>query len=233
MSSTLRKTGQYLLPATKPLLTRGKYDIYPSYKLAGGKIQEGIVSLAQRLSRETTVVIDGYVGVFYNDFKEALDAALNKLGKQPQWHDVGQAMKFPRDVETLVSPFLGGDDPIFGTRATIILQDFFDREKLNSLVPEPGADINILIGPGAALAGWEGSLLVYIDLPKSELQFRSRAGSVTNLGTSEQTNRYYPPCASTGFLQARSVSHSSGHNSRRRNKQSGIGGKHHALHLYL
>ncbi len=196
MNNNLRKTGQYLLPANKPLLTRGKYDIYPSYNLGSGKIQEGIASLAHRLAQEKSVVIDGYVGVFYDQFWATLDKELKKQGKQPRWVDVSQAMKSPGDVETLVSPFLGGDDPIFGTRATLTLKDFFDVEKLNNLVPEPETDINILIGPGAALAGWEG-LLVYIDLPKNELQFRARAGSVTNLGTTQRTDikstykRYY------------------------------------------
>ena len=50
-----------------------------------------------------------------------------------------------------------------------------------ALRPDPAAELNILYGCGAALAGWDG-LLVYVDVPKNEIQFRFRAGSVANLG---------------------------------------------------
>ena len=59
--------------------------------------------------------------------------------------------------------------------------DRTDREKLDRIRPDDAAQMNILIGIGASLAGWDG-LLLYIDIPKNEIQFRSRAGSITNLG---------------------------------------------------
>src|SRR5262249_13128739 len=61
------------------------------------------------------------------------------------------------------------------------LHDFFDANKLRALQPDPLADLNIVYGCGAAFAGWQGTL-VYVDVPKNEIQFRSRAGSIKNLG---------------------------------------------------
>ncbi|MCD4671063.1 MAG: class I mannose-6-phosphate isomerase [Anaerolineaceae bacterium] len=106
---------------------------------------------------------------------------MKSIGKKAHWVDVATILKPEEEINKLVAPYLGGDDPIFGTRCDLRLKDFFVIEELERLSTDPDSDVNIIYGTGASLAGWQG-LLLYIDVPKNEIQFRARAGSITNLG---------------------------------------------------
>jgi len=178
-----RKTGQLLLPDIKPSRVEGQYDIYPVFKLEDNHISEGFISLAEAISGHTTVIFEGYIGVLYNHFREKLDEKLKESGYSTSWKNTSDFQKSPEIIEEMISPYMGGDDPLFGNRTTLNLEDFFDLKAIKGLSQDPCADINLIIGPGASFSGWDG-LLAYIDLPKNEIQFRSRAGSITNLGAS-------------------------------------------------
>jgi predicted NBD/HSP70 family sugar kinase/mannose-6-phosphate isomerase class I len=177
----LRKTQQYLAPVKKTTDTELSYDAYPSYALGDGKIQSGVAALAEWIIQHKTVVIDGYVGVFWDKVIEGLNTEMTRRGKSPRWHHTDAALKTEEELDTMLQPYLGGDDPLFGKITDKKLADWFDEEKFKLLQPDSKADLNILIGTGAALANWDVPL-VYIDLPKNELQFRARAGVATNLG---------------------------------------------------
>lgn len=182
-----RKTTQHLLPAQRTAADAnalsGQYNIYPAHNLGSGQIEGGFTALARRLAGARQVVIDGYPGALWTDFRERLTAALYDLGVRTHWVDVATALKPSAAIDTMLAPYLGGDDPIFGFRYPGTLADFFDRRALAALQPA-AADLNILYGCGAALAGWQG-LLLYVDVPKNEIQFRQRARSVTCLGAAQ------------------------------------------------
>jgi mannose-6-phosphate isomerase class I len=182
-----RKTGQHLLPDLRPLQVEGSYDIYPAFKLNNNRIFEGFESLAELFIKHRYIIIDGYIGVFYVHFREKLEGYFKKHGVRTSWRCSSDFIKPKKIIEELITPFLGGDDPVFGKRTDLILEDFFDLPQLKNVIPDPEADLNIIIGPGASLSGWNG-LQVYIDIPKNEIQFRSRAESITNLGESDPSD---------------------------------------------
>ncbi len=169
------------MPAAPPAAPSGQYDLYPGFPVGPGKIQLGFDALAALLGDATQVVVDGFPGVLWERWREGLDAALQRRGVRAAWRATDEAALPPAAVDALIAPFLGGDDPLFGTRFTGGLADFYDVAALRGLRPDPAADLNIIYGCGAALAGWDG-VLVYVDVPKNEAQFRARAGSVRNLG---------------------------------------------------
>ncbi len=104
--------------------------------------------------------------------------------------DVKSAMKAEETIAQIINPHMGDSEAIFGKKTDLELIDFFDKDKLNKIIPDNSAEINILYGSGAALAGWDG-FLVYADLPKNELQFRMRAGSISNLGSTFTVDAKY------------------------------------------
>lgn len=190
-----RRTTQYLLPTSKSTAETEGYDIYPSFKIEDDKIFTSFKSLATKLSTHKTIIIDGYTGVSFELYREMLEREFKKLNLLVNWINMQEALKSSAAIDELILPFMGDENSIFGTRATIELSDFFDIRK-DKIKQDSNADINIIYGIGAQLSGWKG-MLVYIDLPKNELQFRARTSTIWNLGADRASDmkrvykRYY------------------------------------------
>lgn len=179
-----RKTAQPLLPKHHEPSPPGEYDPYPVYPLDDGKIEHGFLPLASHLLGHSQIVMDGYVGVLWDHLRDQLDQAFQDLGVRSRWISIVEALRPAEEIETLIEPFLGGDDPIFGKRFTGTLTDFFDIPSLPSKTEPRNAEIVIYYGTGASLIT-DDAYLVYVDVPKNEIQYRARAGSIRNLGTTK------------------------------------------------
>mgnify|MGYP003850724049 CR=1 FL=1 len=179
-----RNSSQYLMPLEKQNGSGGQYRIYPTHSLGKGKISSGFENLAIELKQYKTIIIDGYIGVFFENLRTNLQEYFNHVTLKVNWIDVSASLKNEAEIDELIAPFLGGNDPLFGTRTTLELKDFFDADKIDSLKIDESSDLNIVYGVGASLCHINGALL-YVDLPKNELQFRARAKSITNLGASK------------------------------------------------
>ncbi|WP_346855586.1 class I mannose-6-phosphate isomerase [uncultured Draconibacterium sp.] len=184
MNDKWRKSSQFLMPAQKGSERIGDYSLYPTHSLGEEKISLGFEKLAHEFQRHKTVILDGYQGVFFENLREKLEIHFHHNGVKSNWIDVSEALKTEFEIDKMIAPFLGGDDPVFGTRTTLELSDFFRTEKLDELSLDENADINVVYGIGAALTKLDGAL-IYVDLPKNELQFRARAKSVTNIGAAK------------------------------------------------
>ena len=158
---------------------KGNYNMYPAFSIEKDRIHAGYQDIAKWISLHRTVRIDGYVGVFWKQFQAELGDELRNLGCKVLWYDLSSAMLKKRKISKILKTFIPDNDPLFGTKCTLEIRDFFDSVKLAELIPQDNFDISIAYGCGAGLLNWQGPL-AYIDLPKSELQFRARAGSVTN-----------------------------------------------------
>lgn len=183
----LRQTNSYILPLRVPASEEGKYVLYPSFE-TDGEVFIGIDSLAEKLSSRKVIVVDGFEGVFWDKFIPRLSGALEKRGLKLSTKDVSLALRPSSEIDALLEPFMGAEDSIFGRMSTMHLVDFFDREALRSIEVDKTADITIVYGTGAWLTGLHkmpDAALVYVDLPKNELQFRMAAGSAKNLGVEQ------------------------------------------------
>ena len=170
------------MPAVKPTGINGQYEIYPAFGIGNGKIFRGFDSLADRISGEQIVILDGFTGVFFDQIRTSLDQLLrNRNIIDSIWINTESFLKSQMEINKMISSFLGEDDPLFGTKTDLNLHDFFDSEKLRLFLSGATGKHYIIYGIGASLFSNKG-LLVYLDLPKNEVQYRSRAGSVSNLG---------------------------------------------------
>lgn len=175
-----RRTSQPVMPA-RPIPAASGYDIYPAHDIGPGRIAVGHDAVAAMLGTRGTIVLDGYPAVAWEQLRSSLAAAWEAMGVSSEWVAVEAALRPQNELDELAAPYLGGDDPLFGTAFTKELGELFDPASLQSLRPSADADVTVLYGTGAALAGWPG-VLAWVEVPKNEIQFRARAGQPTNLG---------------------------------------------------
>jgi mannose-6-phosphate isomerase class I len=187
----LRKSAQFLLPVklNQDVKEEGIYNIYPVCSLGKHKIFNGYSSLAEWIIEQKTVIIDGYVGVFWDQTKAAIHQHIINEGLTINWIGTEKYLKTASEIDELEQPFLSIPDSVWGTKCLLDIKDFYEFEELASEVPDKECTINIVIGPAAALVNWDAPV-IYIDLPKNELQYRMRAGSITNLGSDRLSEPY-------------------------------------------
>lgn len=145
-------------------------------------ILEQIRALISRGARR--LAVECYPGVF----EERISQTLSKALLPAQTIRVRDAYKPPRAIESMTSRELT-DDPVFGRISALVIQDFADPARIESLRQQLSGNpdkLTLVIGTGTSLVEPNPDVLIYADLPRWEIQQRQRRNEISNLGLDNQ-----------------------------------------------
>ncbi len=105
--------------------------------------------------------------------------------------DSCELMRPSDEIESLVEPFLGGNDPVFGFLSGLNLPAFFDPAKVEETKRriESAEGLVLVVGVGATLLH-KGDTFVYADLARWEAQMRFRRNEADNLGANNRDEKW-------------------------------------------
>lgn len=147
----------------------------------------GWQSIVAELAKQNVscLAIECYPGVFVDEIRQALAEFL------PGWHIflAQDNLLPPQQIEDDFAELLS-DDPVFGRMSSTTVEAFFDPQAVETMRSEVArTERSIVLGTGATLVESPGSLLVYADMARWELQLRQRRNEIANFGLSNFEER--------------------------------------------
>lgn len=167
-------------------MRKSNYDKQPA-TLVEGNIWLGWDAIRQEINNRSTVaagktrcviVVECYQGVHH----EELWSELKALNVDHAFN-TSAIFKTVDEVKQMTYPYIT-DDRLFGFRANFSMADFLDAQKLQNLRNELAglSGVVLVYGHGAAVVAPDADLLIYADMPRWEIQMRSRKHEVCGLG---------------------------------------------------
>ena len=159
------------------------YDKFPATDI-DGKLWKDWTDIRSELKKaignrkRIVIVIECYQGVYHEELKEELQKLQPDL-----WLDTQTVFKSNAEIVKMTYPYIT-DDRLFGYRAHFSYQDFMDSNKLNDAQRKVKATsgTTIVYGHGATLVAPDANIYVYADMPRWEIQLRSRRHEINGLG---------------------------------------------------
>lgn len=167
-------------------MRKSNYDKQPA-TLVEDNIWQGWGAIRQEINNRSTVaagktrcviVVECYQGVHH----EELWSELKALNVDHAFN-TSAIFKTVDEVKQMTYPYIT-DDRLFGFRANFSMADFLDAQKLQNLCNELAglSGVVLVYGHGAAVVAPDADLLIYADMPRWEIQMRSRKHEVCGLG---------------------------------------------------
>lgn len=172
---------------------RGLYNDYPVFACKDISIYSGYAQLGEQILSARSqglrvLVIDGYHGVNWPLLQKEITRFLDENQIESTWFDMRECLAPEMEISKSIEPFLGGEDPIFGTHYPCGPEVFFDpvkiaRVRIEAAKARGRADrkLTVIFGTGAGLVElWDR--LWYADVAKDIIQSEARQGRLTNIG---------------------------------------------------
>ena len=156
-------------------MRKPNYDKFPA-TVVDAKICVGwdqIIAKIKEAANGKPIIVDTYPGA---DEEEIADVFGKAFGKVLMTRSL---MKNEEEIRQMTDPFMTGD-VLFGFLTSLRIKDFFDADKVSAA--KAAKDWAVVVGPGASLVAPEGSLLVYADMARWEIQQRFRRHEVKGVG---------------------------------------------------
>ena len=165
-------------------MRKSNYDKFPATRVSGNICTDwqSIRSLLEQKAAgksHCTIVVECYQGVMHDELRHEL-----ALTSGAHFHDTQNVFRPTVEVEEMTAPWIT-DDRLFGFRASrFAYTDFLDPQKVDAMRKEIAAEtgLTIVYGHAAAIVAENADIIVYADMPRWEIQLRTRRHEVNGLG---------------------------------------------------
>lgn len=165
------------------------YDKFPATKLNNEMLWEGWEGILNKISPHNSQIIsiDCYTGIYYEELS-------SKFKKIPHilFVDTQKLFKTESEIRQMSDIFIQ-DDPLFGYMTNLTIQDYFDKDKVTNAQKEIAATKEkgniILFGHGSSKIA-KADTLIYLDMPRWEIQQRMRRNMIQGLGVNDSNEGF-------------------------------------------
>ncbi|PTX96721.1 mannose-6-phosphate isomerase [Spartobacteria bacterium LR76] len=156
-------------------------DCWQGWEEICGRLNLEVESLYSKGRRAPVIAVECYPGVHHDEIRDQIADIL----KPSLVIATADAFREPEEIDHILAPYLGGDDPVFGFLTPLRMDVLLDSGKVGAVrsrVRTCRSGLVLVVGPAATLLVPESDLLVYADMPRWEGQLRQRRNEVSNLG---------------------------------------------------
>jgi hypothetical protein len=152
--------------------------IQNGYNEVVAALADALIEQTNSAGRPVLAALDGFKGVAFRSFTDALAGRLTAAGVEVQCYNVNQVFRTPAEINDIAEPFDRPADPSFGRVFDGTIEQLVDPERVRQqaahweqLRSTKGRRVVLCYGVGAALPGWRHCFdrIAYLDITREQI----------------------------------------------------------------